>query len=133
MCEYSLNAFSNREAREGEQLILKEFPTGTKGFISPFEKSNAPVVCLKPKTKVQFQEIPRNLQGWLGVGPESEATFAKLHFEHIDYHDGFIFPGGEEILIQDLDLGIFVRVLSIPTSKEIPEEVETESAVLVGA
>ena len=129
MCEFSLQFFSNREAREGEQLILKKFPTGTKGLISPFEEFNAPVVCLKPKTKVFLQRIPRNLQEQLGVGPKSEATFAKLHFEHVDYHDGFIFPNGKEILIQDLDLGIFARVLSIPTSKEI----ETEVAVLVGA
>ena len=34
MCDYSLNEFPNRLAKEGENLILCRFPTGSMGFTS---------------------------------------------------------------------------------------------------
>lgn len=35
MCDYSLHGIPNRLAVEGEQLIVRRFPTGSKGLASP--------------------------------------------------------------------------------------------------
>jgi hypothetical protein len=37
MCDYSLHAYANRLAQEGEELILTRFPNGSAGFTSELE------------------------------------------------------------------------------------------------
>ncbi|HEX5482199.1 MAG TPA: hypothetical protein VFZ08_06190, partial [Terriglobia bacterium] len=35
MCDYSLMCVPNRLAKEGEDLVMHRFPTGSLGFASP--------------------------------------------------------------------------------------------------
>jgi hypothetical protein len=57
MCDYSLYEFSNRLAREGEELVTYRFPSGSMGLASPVELENA-------QSKANAQEKPSGRGLW---------------------------------------------------------------------
>ena len=68
MCDYSLAGIPNRFAVEGEELVVRRFPTGSIGLASPCESApkqpfatQTPAVCLPPGTRLRLRDIPEHL------------------------------------------------------------------------
>ncbi len=151
MCDYSLHAVPNRLAVEGEELVTYRFPTSSIGLASPLdlEKANrraenaasgtwwqrlkswlnppplksekVPAVCIPPGARLRMQNIPDDLQKELGISPAEEVTFVELSASAYRYRDGIRFKNGREILLQYLDEGLHVDVLSLAGSENLPE------------
>ncbi len=147
MCDYSLHAVPNRLAVEGEQLVTHRFPTSSIGLASPADlQCNAPprleterswwqvlkgwlnppplrtekipAVCIPPGARLRVNNVPRDLQQELGVGSEEEVTFVQLSASAYRYRDGIRFRNGREILLQYLDEGLHMDVLSLASAEE---------------
>jgi hypothetical protein len=79
----------------------------------PLRTDKIPAVCIPPGARLRMQEIPQDLQKELGVGPSEEVVFVELSASAYRYRDGVKFPNGREILLQYLDEGLHVDVLSL--------------------
>ncbi len=159
MCDYSLHAVPNRLAVEGEQLVTHRFPTSSIGLASPVDlirnkppvlegdrtwrqvlrswlnppplrTEKVPAVCIPPGARLRMVTVPKDLQQELGVGPEEEVTFVQLSASAYRYRDGIRFRNGREILLQYLDEGLRVEVLSLASAESVPE-VPAEQARLM--
>ena len=67
MCDYSLHAFPNRLAREGEELVVHRFGGGSLGLASPSD------ICPVVKAK-QDCSPPRRFWSWQNIKSWFEAT-----------------------------------------------------------
>ena len=70
MCDYSLEMYGSRPAREGELYVTTRFPSGSIGFASAGDPRTA--VCMQCDTKVMLTNIPVALQNALRIGAEAE-------------------------------------------------------------
>ncbi len=122
MCDYSLHAFENRLAEQGETLVATRFPGGSMGFVSegtvrtwdPGQAASSPVaVCLPPGAKLSLERIPTRLQEELGVREHEEVTFTQLSCRSWEYRDAVRFENGKEVLVQRLAEGQVARVLHL--------------------
>ena len=52
MCDYSLQSVRSRAAKTGDNLVTKDFRTGTRGFASAEDLTTA--VCVLPGTELVF-------------------------------------------------------------------------------
>ena len=68
-----------------------------------------------------MQDVPQDLQKELGVGRSEEVVFVELSASAYRYRDGIRFQNGREILLQYLDEGLHVDVLSLAGSESMPE------------
>ena len=75
MCDYSLEMYGSRPAREGELYVTTRFPSGSIGFASAGDPRTA--VCMQCDTKVMLTNIPVALQNALRIGAEAETLFAQ--------------------------------------------------------
>lgn len=113
MCDYSLETYRSRPAREGERYTLHRFPSGTKGFVSPGDCNTA--VCLAPDTRLRLSEIHYNDgvlirdRGLDGLGPVENATFIRR--DRNAHRDAVRFDNGVEISLQWLPSGTRATVL----------------------
>ena len=115
MCDYSLARIPNRLAVEGEQLVVHRFSTGSLGLATPCSQplsNGTPAVCIPPGARLRLQDIPEALQLRLGLNATEEVTFVQLSAEAYQYRDAVRFQNGREILLQKLDCGQQVEVLS---------------------
>jgi hypothetical protein len=76
MCDYSLEMYGSRPAREGEIYVTTRFPSGSIGFASAGDPRTA--VCMQCDTKVMLTDIPPALQTAFRVGAEVEASTATV-------------------------------------------------------
>ena len=125
MCDYSLAYVPNRLAIEGEQLIVYRFDGHTLGLAprrSSWQQvlfpSRLPAVCVPPGARLLLQDIPRYLQQHLGVGEIEEVTFVQQSAEAFVHRDAVRFANGREILLQRLQCGQRVEVLSLGCADE---------------
>ena len=86
----------------------------------PLRIDKVPAVCIPPGARLRMNGIPRDLQKDLGAGQTEEVTFVELSASAYRYRDGVRFPNGREILLQYLDEGLHVDVLSLG-GREQPE------------
>jgi hypothetical protein len=118
MCDYSLEVYGSRPAREGERLVTSRFPSGTIGLSSP-EAPGTPV-CLNCDTSLAVAEIPERLRQAHGLKEKEDATFTRL--ETGAYRDAIRFSNGAEISLQYLEPGMQVDVKSLLENQiELPE------------
>ena len=106
MCDYSLEMYGSRPAREGEIYVTTRFPSGSIGFASAGDPRTA--VCMQCDTKVMLTDIPPALQTAFRVGAEAETTFAQR--EAGLYRDGLRLADGRFVSLQDLQPGIHAYV-----------------------
>jgi hypothetical protein len=102
MCDYSLEAYRSRPAREGEQYVTHRFSSSAIGFIAPGDPVTA--VCMAYDTQLQLEDIPQTVQAALGVPASKHATFARL--EGGVFQDGVRFDNGTQITLQQLGPGV---------------------------
>lgn len=141
MCDYSLHGIPNRLAVEGEQLIVCQFPTGSKGLASVLDlqkktyetatsslariwarikdwfvvdvEKTVPAVCVPPGAQLHIENVPACLQEALGVGANEDVTFVQLSAEPFQYRDAIRFANGCEVLLQRLNEGLRLDIVSL--------------------
>ena len=136
MCDYSLMGVPNRLAREGEDLVVYEFWTGSRGltpgstntdtqtrygivkrlFANPEPERVA--VCIPPGARLLLGDISEDVQRSCGVGASEEVTFTQLTATPNRYRDAVRFKNGREILLQQLNQGQRVRILPLSLVEE---------------
>jgi hypothetical protein len=152
MCDYSLHQYRNRLALGGETLVIYRFPSSTLGLASPAdlqaiadEKANsrrprfwlaiidffsAPVgekvtaVCVPPGAQLRLRDIPERLRRKLSVRDEEQVVFTQLSAEANKHRDAVRFRSGREVLLQELEQGQRVFVISTFLPDEAPETPE---------
>lgn len=140
MCDYSLYAFPNRLADEGEELVLHRFETHTLGFVSASDllnpdaanatqskgfwaaisewlfgpgKTQFTAVCVPPGTSLLLGELPQRVQKSLCIGPSQIVVFTEISDKTFSYRDALLLPNGTRVLLQDLPEGIHALVVSV--------------------
>lgn len=108
MCDYSLEMYASRPARESEKYVTTRFPSGSIGLASPGDCTTA--VCVQYDTRLKLEGISSDLQTRLGVKEDEEVTFARL--EHGAYRDGVKFANGKEISLQLLGSGVGITLIA---------------------
>lgn len=102
MCDYSLEMYGTRPAREAEKYVTTRFRTGTVGLALPGDATTP--VCVQCDTRLRLENIPEAVQQRLGIGPVEEVTFVRL--EQGPWHDGVMFRNEKEISLQELSTGV---------------------------
>lgn len=141
MCDYSLHALQTRLAVEGERLIVHRFRTGSIGLAPAPEPTDNPesrpktgfwrkffqleekpsarcAVCIPPGAKLLLHDISRRLQKQTASGETQEVTFTQLTAEPNAYRDAVRFHNGLTLLLQRLEPGQLVDVLSLAGEEE---------------
>jgi hypothetical protein len=108
MCDYSLEMYASRPARESEKYVTTRFPSGSIGLASPGDCTTA--VCVQYDTHLKLEGISSDLQTRLGVKDEEQVIFARL--EHGAYRDGIKFGNGKEISLQLLGSGVGAKLVA---------------------
>jgi hypothetical protein len=66
MCDFSLQSVRSRPAKVGDELVTRDFGTGTRGFADVNDLGTA--VCLTPGTELAFAVevacLPAGLFSW---------------------------------------------------------------------
>jgi hypothetical protein len=92
MCDYSLEMYASRPAREFEKYVTTRFPSGSIGLAEPSDCRTA--VCIQYDTPLKLEGISNDLQMRLGVGSSESVVFEQL--QHGAYRDGVKFANREE-------------------------------------
>src|SRR5215469_1816859 len=109
MCDYSLEAYRTRPAREGERYVTTRFASGSIGLAAPGDVMTP--VCVACDTPLHIEAIPAHVQARLGIGAIADATL--VHLDHGSFRDGVKFENGATIALQQLgtDVGVTVTAL----------------------
>ena len=146
MCDYSLMGVPNRLAKQGEELVVCKFRTGSLGLtpvrseprardilgraravlrMLSSEFAEEPVAaCVPPGARLLLHNVPKYLQLACRVGPTEEVIFTQLTATPYEYRDAVRFQNGCEVLLQDLETGQRARVLEFSLAEEL---LDTES------
>lgn len=109
MCDYSLEMYRTRPARESEKYVTTRFRSGTVGLASPGDATTP--ICVQCDTRLILEQIPKDLQDRLGIGATEEVTFVRL--EQGPFRDGVRFRNGSEVSLQQLQSGVIVTVTAL--------------------
>lgn len=150
MCDYSLTHYPNRLARQGEELTVRTFFSGSRGFVSA-EPASRPgpieakpslwkrfqnlfgqeysgtqlVVCIPPGARLRFDDVPVAIQRKVGCGPSALVTFAQTSMQASTYRDAVRFEGGETLSVQALPEKM--RAIVVSMGGEAEPAVETHA------
>lgn len=121
MCDYSLEHYQSRPARQGEEYVTHRFASGSIGFVAPNEPSVA--VCMTCDMRLKLQGLPVLMQARLKVALVEVVTFTRL--DSGLYRDGVRFDNGQLLSLQDLGPGLkaeLVDALANPIPARAPVE-----------
>jgi len=121
MCDYSLEMYASRPARESEKYTTTRFPSGSIGLSVPGDCTTA--VCVQYDMRLKLTDISNDLQMRLDISADEEVIFARL--EHGAYRDGLKFANGKQISLQLLGAGVSVALVETVQPSEIVLEPET--------
>lgn len=147
MCDYSLMGVPNRLAQEGEELVIHQFQTGSLGLaaIADLERPASPAatnmtfwtalkeffnpkaervcaICIPPGARLELRGLPVRLQQEFAVGPVEEVNFTQISASVNNYRDAVRFSNGRELRLQDLRVGLQVKVLDLSLAEELDLE-----------
>lgn len=109
MCDYSLEAYRTRPAREGERYVTTRFNSGAIGLAAPGDVMTP--VCVACDTPLHIESIPAFVQERLGV--EAIANAILVHLDQGSFRDGVRFANGATIGLQQLGTGVGVTVTAL--------------------
>jgi hypothetical protein len=143
MCDYSLQGLTNRLAKDGDELVVHRFDTGTLGMIAvdsvprPANKpehvtwwqsvkawfteasqSEPCVICVPPGARLVLHEIPTRLQQQYHVSATEEVMFTQTTPDAYRYRDAVRFNNGGVLSLQNMDPGQRVDVLTVTMIEE---------------
>ncbi len=118
MCDYSLEAYRSRPARQGEHYTTHRFASGTIGFITPGDTVTA--ICMAYDTKLTLDDIPQSVRTLAHVQASEPATFARL--ETRLFQDGVRFANGTEVSLQQLGAGVKACVVDALLTPHLQHE-----------
>ncbi len=110
MCDYSLEVYRARPAREGELYVTQRFASGTVGLVSPGDSGTA--VCVPADSRVRLIGIDEAMRRKLALGRCEEALFVRLHPS--PHRDGIRFANGAETSLQSLAEGVWIALMALP-------------------
>lgn len=133
MCDYSLQNVSSRPATVGDQLVTRDFRTGTRGFADV----EAPyvAVCLLPGTEIAFPEgllvARRSLLGFRRKPVSYHAAiFRQVNKNVLNvHHDALEFPDGHVMLLTTVAANQKATVLQLPARPKTPAEAEAQRRI----
>lgn len=131
MCDYSLEAYRTRPAREGERYVTTRFNSGSIGLAAPGDMTIP--VCVACDTPLHIEGIPSHVQARLGVGAIADATL--VHLDEGSFRDGVRFENGATTGLQQLGTGVGVTVTALlekATRTERPAEGRREPRLAAG-
>ncbi len=125
MCDYSLQQVQSRPAKTGEKLITRNFGTGTRGFCSPDDMSTA--VCVLPGTELAFE---RPIEANVPTEVRRTAIFRQVN-KTVPYthHDALELPGGQIVMLTNLNEGQVATVLQLPAQPNTRDEAQEQTRV----
>jgi len=133
ICDYSLQNVSSRPATVGDQLVTRDFRTGTRGFADVECPSVA--VCVLPGTEIAFPDgLPvarRGLLGWRRKPVRYyTAIFRQINKEMLNvHHDALEFPDGQVMLLTTVAVDQKATVLQLPARPKTPAEAQSQQRV----
>ena len=129
MCDYSLMALPNRLAREGEELLVYRFPSGSIGlaatadceacasqragfravwvavrdFFSLTDKDPIPAVCIPPGAQLRLSGMSEKFRAQYRIANAAEVVTFDQRTETVNaYRDAIRFADGRSLLLQEL-------------------------------
>ena len=107
MCDYSLEMYASRPAREGEQYQTTRFASGSIGVTVP--KDGTTAICIACDTRLEIEGIPQAVMENCGVKRRETVTFSSLPYG--GYRDAVTFANGRQVSLQQLGEGVRVSVV----------------------
>lgn len=138
MCDYSLSSVKSRAAAKDDQLIVRNFGTGTKGFSDLKDPTTA--VCVLPGTELAFDQEIKSPYLKAGVveflllkkqAPSSATAIFRqinVHDRH-SHHDCLELPDSRQILLTHLVEGQTCRILALPAAPKTAKEAKQQERV----
>lgn len=120
MCDYSLEAYKTRPARQGETITTHRFPSGSLGFVAP--ENSTVAVCLACDTQLHLSNLPTSIQRSCGVGQKAVATFTQL--DTTGYRDAVLFETGKSVTLQQLGIGVDALIVDSLTKPAVGTSTE---------
>jgi hypothetical protein len=130
MCDFSLYNVNSRPARVGDELITRDFGTGTRGFAASDDANTA--VCILPGTELSFADEVTSLRISLFAWREKVIYHKTAIFRQINkdraavHHDALEFPDGQIVLLTFLCDGQRATVLQLPAEPKTAVELKTQ-------
>ena len=115
MCDYSLEMYASRPARQSESYTTTRFPSGSIGLASPGDKSCA--ICVQYDTRLELSDIPAPVRERYNLGERETVVFARI--ETGAYHDGVALKDGNIVSLQQIGPGVKVAIEAL-LEKELP-------------
>lgn len=137
MCDYSLQSVKTRAAVVDDQLEVRDFGTGTKGF-APLDGNaiGTPemAVCVLPGTELAFEDpveaFVYNPTEDYGTPEHKTARFRQIDRDNPHtHHDALELPDGTLIRLTRLKVGQRARVIQLPAAPKTPEEAKEQTRV----
>jgi hypothetical protein len=125
MCDYSLESYQSRPAREGEEYVSSRFPSNSVGFISPGDPTVA--VCMACDTRLKLSHISECVQVMARVGEAEEVTF--LQVDGAIHRDSVRFNNGSVLSLQLLGPGVTAWLVPESCLSSSPVEGQPETAL----
>lgn len=107
MCDYSLEMYQSRPAREGEEYISNRFPSGSVGFVVFGDQSVA--ICMACDSELKLSHIPMSVRTMADIGESEIATFTQIDGPW--HRDGVRFRNGNVVTLQKLGPGVTAWLL----------------------
>jgi len=130
MCDYSLQSVKSRLAKIADELTVRDFGTGTRGFAASENPGMA--VCVLPGTELAFAHEVRRLSirlwPWHNqVIKHKIAIFRQINKNKlVAHHDALEFPDGQIVLLTSLSEGQQATVLQLPAAPKTVVESEAQ-------
>jgi hypothetical protein len=133
MCDFSLQSVRSRPAKVGDNLVPRDFGTGTRGFAAADDPGLA--VCVMPGTELAFAgEVACLPVGLLGRTTKTinhqTAIFRQVNKDKLAaHHDALEFPDGRTVLLTLLREGQAAAVLQLPAKPATATEAVAQKRV----
>lgn len=106
MCDYSLEMYASRPARQSERYTTTRFPSGSIGLVSPGDRATA--ICVQYDTRLELTDIPAPVRERYNLGERENVVFARI--ESGAYHDGVALKDGSIVSLQQIGPGVSVAI-----------------------
>jgi len=113
-----LQCAATASSNRGRSLrsLLGDIRSLLKEIVAPDNSKSVPAVCIPPGTRLLLRDIPARLQIQVGVRSVEEVRFTQIDCDAFSYRDAVHFRNGCEIILQQLQEGQRVRVLSLSSA-----------------